>query len=224
MFEIVRVVVAHPEANSVDVVVMRTGAKVCGVQVLAATAGSAHGVSGIPQPAEQSATDPFSAPIDPQHVIFGLMLLVGVPLLLFYLPPQVSQLLFSDKNRFIWRHPSDVYFTATDNGDFEVAHPSGMYFRVGVNPDHEDLTGRDYDAQWAIKNNTGTTPTVRLSVGPAGSPDTVITIAPGGVVTVACKGNLAATVGGTAAISSTGAMTLHSDDSIALSAPRIDFN
>lgn len=201
MIEIVRVVACHPEANAVDVVVLRTGARVPGVQVLADMAGANHGSGGLVRPAEQDTASPYSAPPDDATAILGAMAYAGgLPLLVGFLHPQVSQMLFADRNRFTWRHPSDLYLTATDDGSIELAHPSGTFFRISEAPAHENLTGQDHDQRWAIKRNTGRAPHVRLEVAAAGGVHTTLDIAPGGNISLHCDGNLAVDVGGNATV------------------------
>ena len=63
MLDLARVVASHPEANAVDLVILATGQQVAGVQVMAGTAGAAHGFHDLPQPLEQDVqpSDPFTA-------------------------------------------------------------------------------------------------------------------------------------------------------------------
>lgn len=232
MFEVVRIVQVHPEANSVDVVIQRTGGRVAGVQVLCGMAAGDHGVSGLMQPAEQEGGKPYDAQIDPARVSYGLMAMAaGMPLLVGFLPPQVAQIMFAEKNRFMWRHPADVYATVKDNADLEVSFPSGTFLRIGAAPAHEDLTGKDYDKKWAIARNLDSAPWVSLSVANAGAaPHTTLTIDPNGNVafynagnvtwhtvgniTAQVDGNLAATVNGTANVHVKGNTTVQLDGNL----------
>lgn len=222
--EVVRIIAAHPESSSVDVLLVRTGARVSGVQVLTGMAGADHGVSGLVAPAEQDEAKPAEAQVKAERVIYGVMAMAGLPVLLGFLHPQVSQTLFADRNRFVWRHPSDLYATATDAGDLEIAHPSGTFIRIGESPEHEDLTGQDHDQRWAIARNTDKQPSLRIAVAAGGTPHTTLTIEPGGKVTLECDGDLELSAGGAATIHSAGKLTLQSDDSIEATAPRIDLN
>ncbi len=231
MFAIVRIVSAHPEGNAVDVVNVRTGARTSGVQVLCDMASATFGSSGLMAPSEQDDPKPFDADLDPARVMYGLMIDAGVPLLLGFLPPQVSQILFADKNRFVWRHPSDLYLTAQDNGDVELAHPSGTFLRIAATAPHEDLTGKDYDKKWAIARNLDAAPWISLAVANAGAaPHTTLTIDPNGNVafynagnvtwhthgnvTAQVDGNLAATVNGTANVHVVGDTTVQVDGNL----------
>lgn len=224
MLEVVRVVAAHPESNSVDVLLVRTGARVANVQVLTGMAGADHGVSGLVAPAEQDEARPFEAQIQSDRVVYGVMAMAGLPLLIGFLHPQVSQILFAERNRFVWRHPSDLYATATDGGDLEIAHPSGTFIRIGDSPEHEDLTAKDQDKRWAIARNTDKQPSLRIAVAAGGTVHTTLTIEPGGAVRLRCDGDLSVQAGGHASIRAAGKLTLHSDDSVEITAPRIDLN
>lgn len=190
--DLVRVVAVHPEANAVDVVSVRTGARVAGVQVLGGMAGADHGESGLMEPAEQAQAKPFDAPLDPTRVIYGVLARAGgMPILLGFLHPQVSQTLFAEKNRFVWRHPSDLYATVRDNADLELAHPSGTFIRIAATSAHEDLTGRDYDARWKIARNTAAAPWLSVAIANAGAaPHTTLTIDPSGNVSFYNAGNV----------------------------------
>lgn len=241
MLEVVRIVASHPEANSVDVVVMRTAAVVSGVQVLCGMAGADHGSSGLMQPVEQAATKPSAAPIDPAQVQYGILGYAGQPVLIGFLHPQVSQTLFTEKNRFMWRHPADVYATVRDNADLELSFPSGTFIRIGAAPAHEDLTGKDYDKKFKIARNLDSAPWLSVAIANAGAaPHTTLTIDPsgnvtfenagnlsayvhgnatlhvGGNTTAQLDGNLSATVNGTAFAHVLGATTLHADASLSL--------
>jgi hypothetical protein len=211
MLEIVRVVAVHPEANSVDVVVCRTSARICGVQVLHGWAGADHGVSGLVQPAEQDAnsTAPWLADLDAKRAIYAVVAQLGMPVLLGFLHPQVGQLMFAERNRWTWRHPSDLYATVRDNADLELAHPSGTFLRIAAAAAHEDLSGKDYDKRWAIERNTGAAPWVALKVANAGGVHTTITIDPSGNVVVDHAGNLTWTTHGNAAITVDGTANIH---------------
>jgi hypothetical protein len=116
----------------------------------------------------------------------------------------------------VQRHGSDVYTSVDDLGNVEIFHPSGTYMRIGTDPAHEDLTGKDYDARWAIKRNVDQPVHVQLQVKNAGAVKATVNIDPSGNVSLTCAGAYA--------VSAAGAMTIHSDASIVMTAPTIDLN
>jgi len=98
----------------------------------------------------------------------------------------------------------------------EVHHPSGTYLRIATDPAHEDLTGKDADALWKITRNVDQPVHVQVQVKQAGVVKATVHIDPDGNASLTCAGTLA--------VNAAGAMTLHSDTSIALTAPTIDLN
>lgn len=178
MLKLARVVDAHPESHSVDVVVLDDNRRFGGVRVLAGSAGGDFGSSGLAVPTNTG----FEARNSGQRDIFAVIAWVGVtPVVMGFLHPQVSQVLFADKERAINRHPSDVYSSIDANGNAEFYHPSGAFIRIGTDPSHEDLSGKDVDGIWAIKRNTDKA--VHIHVEQAGGA-AVLDIAPNGAITV----------------------------------------
>ena len=151
MFSLARVVEIHPESNAVDIVFMDDGRRAAGVQVMAGVAGTDFGNADLTVPdtvgyaANKSRT---------RDIIAVVGFVNGLPIVMGYLFPKVAECLFKDKNRKVYRHASDVYFTIDGKGNTEFSHPSGAYIRFGTSPAHEDLTAKDYDKIWKIKRNT----------------------------------------------------------------------
>lgn len=180
MFDLAKVADVHPESNSVDLEFMMDGRRIPGVQVMGGLAGTDFGSSGFAVPDSVGYDTPMTKTRDIIAVVGWSN--GGNPLVFGFLFPQVAQCLFTDKNRMVWRSPSDVYFTVDGAGNAEVAHPSGAYVRIGTSPEHEDLTGKDYDGIWAIKRNTGNA--VYIHLAQAGGNATV-DIAPDGSIVAA---------------------------------------
>ena len=81
---------------------------------------------------------------------------INSPLVIGFILPPTTQMLFDRDGFSITRHESDLYSTI-ENGlpstydsqtdttisNYEWVHPSGFFVRVGVGSDHEDLTGKD---------------------------------------------------------------------------------
>jgi hypothetical protein len=150
--KLAKVVAVHPESHSVDLLVMDDGRRLPGVQVMSPFASSSHGLAGLARPKSQDLPDPYSAPFDGKRDIIACVgFYRDAPIVMGFLFPQVSQVLFSDYDRVMDRSPSDAYWTIDKDGNSEYFHPSGTYIRVAVNPEHEDLTGKDADKIWKIE-------------------------------------------------------------------------
>ena len=214
------VVDIHPEDNSVDLVMTDDGAHLAGVQVLAPSGGTRSGIVDLPRPAQPEGEDAkwditqrTESDVIAAVAYFDAM---RMPVVIGFLYPQINQMLFAEKGRQIARHESDVYSTTTEDGDYEWRHPGGTYVRVAVNPEHEDLTGKDFDQKWKIDRNTDKKVHVQVTVKNADNQVASINIDPQGNITIEHIGNLHIHSGGTAHIESDGNMTLK--------APRIDLN
>lgn len=159
-----------PEAHAANLLFLDDGSRVPMVQVLSGSASTNTGVVDMAQPDAGPSGDEWD-PLDSgtRDVIAVVGFVRRVPVVLGFLYPQVTQMLFTDRNRKVERHASDVYTTIDDDGNVEVFHPSGTYFRIGTSPAHEDLTGKDFDGKWKIERNTDKAVHVHLSVKNAGT-------------------------------------------------------
>lgn len=156
MLRIARVAAVHPEDHSVDLVMVDDGSRHAGAQVMAGSASSSSGTYDMPTPSTPASGDKWSLTESTDCDIIAVCAMVGRnPLVLGFLYPQVSQMLFKDPNRRVQRHASDVYSTIDGQGNFEFAFPNGLYFRVGSSPEHEDLSSKDVDGKWKASKNTG---------------------------------------------------------------------
>lgn len=146
-----RVAAVHPEDNSVDLVMVDNGMRMPGVQVLSMSASTNSGKHDLRDPTKPESGDEWSLGEETDCDMMAVTGVVGGQLVaLGFLFPQVSQMLFKDRNRKVERHASGVYSTIDGAGNMEVCHPSGFYMRVGVGSAHEDLTGKDADGRWKI--------------------------------------------------------------------------
>lgn len=187
------VVASYPEGNSVDVI-LKDGSRLFNVQVSVWTGSSNTGVIDLPDiglPADETRWNLALAPDRYVRAIVGFM--NGLPVVLGFLLPQVNQITFKEKNRRIMKHASDVYTSIDQFGNIEVAHPSGMFLRIGTTPGHEDLTGKDLDKKFAIKNNTE--PPVYVHLEMAGNTAS-LDIAPNGAITIITASTISATAAG----------------------------
>lgn len=199
--KLARVVDTHPESNSVDIVMVDDGARYPGVEVCTPFGTTNSGVSDLPDVTKTGNKWSLTESTDCDMRAIVAFIGAGVPVVLGFLFPPVNQVLFADRNRRIERHASDVYTSTDKDGNFELYHPSGTYLRIGTAPAHEDLTGLDYDAKWAITKNTDKAVHVHLSVRNAGNEVSRLDMNPQGDIEVQCDRDLSATVGRDATVS-----------------------
>lgn len=212
MLDIGRVLGVHPESNSVDVVLVSDGRRLVNVRVSSTSASGSTGRFDLPDPElGVGGKDPASSDIGERELLAVIGFTECGPICLAFVFPQVSQLMFTDRNRKIDRHVSDVYSTVDGNGNFEFYHPSGAYVRIASSPEHEDLTGKDFDKRWKINSK----PAGHIHVQQAGG-TAFVNIDPSGNVTVKSNGNMD--------FSAAGKMNLTAGDSMTFKAPRIDLN
>lgn len=185
-FEKALVTAVYPEDHAVDVVIMRTNCRLAGVQVLSQSASTNTGMADLAVPNRSTSADlRWDMTQQAGRQLYAVVGWMGrEPFVQGFLFPQVGQMTFADKNRRVMRHASDVYTTIDAYGNSEFYHPSGTYLRVGTSADHEDLTGKDFDGNWAIAENTATAPYVRLRVANAGATALTFDIDPAGNLTV----------------------------------------
>lgn len=139
-----RVTAVNPDSHSLDVELLRDGRKLSGVMVLSPSASHQSGMSHLPGPIEND-NSPCFVMID--------FCEQEIPVILGYVFPQVGQMQFDDHRR-IDRHHSDVYTQIDEQGNVELYHPAGVMVAINASGEHEDLTGKDYDGNWALTKNT----------------------------------------------------------------------
>lgn len=192
-----RVLNFHPHDSSCDIQLMTDGAELTGVPVLCGMVTTSSGGIDLHEPEGNAYNQPGSATRDE----FAVVGWVGpCPVVLGFLAPQISQVLFDRKNFKVERHASDVYSTINATGDVELAHPSGTFLRIGASPAHEDLTGQDFDASWKISRNTAAAVWLSISIANAGSVVATLQIDPSGNVSLTNSGNLTVNTTGNAAL------------------------
>lgn len=228
MIKVGRVVAIHPESNAVDVLMLDSGTRYPAVQVASGACSDKAGLSDLPDPGLGSGDSRWDINRKPKHTITALVMQVGgprgMPVVMGFLPPQVCQILFEEHNRRIFRHPSDVYTLIDANGDTELYHPSGTYFRIGVNATHDDLTGKDFDGKWAITENTGTAPGVKLVVANGGATKAMLSIDHSGNVSVTCAGTLSLNSTGNMSLTTGGNLTLSVSGTLNATATSYNWN
>ena len=192
---IAKVMAIHPEGYSADLVFLDTGSQAPSVQILSPSASTNTGLNDLAEPSTPKSGSETDVAETKDRDIYAMVAYAGrTPVIMGFLYPQVCQMLFTDMQRRIMRHASDVYTSIDSAGNFELFHPSGTYLRIGTTPAHEDLTGKDFDKKWKIAKNTTTAVHVHLGVSNAGSQVASIDIDPDGNITEQNNGNLDATV------------------------------
>ncbi len=228
------VVKMHPESYSADIVFLDSGWPVPGVQIGCNMASSDSGNVDLHWPSEPAGGGDYMdiTRKREREVLAVVAMYDQSPIILCFLPPQVCQLLFTEREFKVSRHASDLYSTTDQAANYELYHPSGTYFRIGETPEHRDLTGADFDKIWKITKNTAKAVHVHLEVFNAGVKKATIDIAPNGNITLDSRGSLTAHADGAIAVSTnasasvtaSGAVSVSSGVSIQLTAPIINLN
>ncbi|ASF47959.1 hypothetical protein [Methylovulum psychrotolerans] len=161
-----QVLAVHPEAVAVDVR-LDNGRVLAGVPVLSASASMDSGSRALPNP--DGAT------------VLAVVDFIGDdrPYVQGFLFPHGNSCAFTD-NRALGLHHSGAYYSVTEGADMEIFHPSGAYLRIADTADHEDLTGADYQGEFAVTKNTGKT--VSITLGLTGTDTTRITLSKDGIM------------------------------------------
>jgi phage baseplate assembly protein gpV len=178
-----RVAATHPEDNSLDLVIINTGGRLAGVQLMTQDGSTRSGTVNLPEVAEpsdgkwgmQSTEDDLIAVVD---------YVDGQPIVTGFIMPQVNQMTFKDKRLKVQRHQSDFYHSIDGDGNAQWVHPSGTYFRIGEAADLDNLKGKDADGGFDASRNSGKKVSVRIGMG-GGFCD--LTISPDGAVRLVTK-------------------------------------
>lgn len=193
--DLAKIVRVLPGGHAADVLLMDTGDRIPAVQIMCGSASGNTGRVDMTQPDQgDDLWDPTR--LGEREVIACIAYYKNIPMIIGFLYPQVCQMLFDRQNFRIDRHASDFYTTTDNAGNHEMFHPSGTYLRIGATPEHEDLTGQDFDGKWAISQNTGSAVHVHLSVRNAGSEVASVDIDPAGNITIGHAGDYTQNVGG----------------------------
>lgn len=147
------VVATHPGDHSVDVL-LSDGRRLVGVQVMTPNGSARTGTFDMPAvPARADKWD-ISKP-NGQDQIAIVEFVGGVPLVVGFLFPQISQMTFNDAKMRVSRHQSDVMSVIDGDGNMQISHPSGAFIRLGETADAMDLAAKNTDASLAADRNTG---------------------------------------------------------------------
>ena len=201
------VAAVHPEDHTVDVV-LADGRRITGVQVATPNGSTRTGTFDMPAvPEKGDKWDITKQTGQDQIALIGWA--EGIPIVVGYLYPQISQMTWEDPKKRVSRHQSDVYSTTSGEADTERRHPSGTNVRVGQSPSSEDLGGKDFDEKFAVDRNTDKAVHLHITVANAGGGDVfTFNVDPDGEVRMWAKGEI----------------KIESEKRIRMYAPRIDHN
>lgn len=155
-----KVIDIHPEKGTVDLRFAR-GQRVFGVKVLSREAGTQGGIAYLqsithssPARDNQGSLDGFED--DGHHSCYALVTFIegaySLPVVLGYIWPPVTQMLFKEKGLKIERHSeSNIYQLWDKEGNYELVSPDGSYLHLGpAGSSHRDLSKTDMQKSWSI--------------------------------------------------------------------------
>ena len=194
-----RVTAVYEHSHTVDVALWRSGRPLSSIPVLCPMISSGSGRLGLHAPGAPS--QPYDIQdVEGLNIHAAVSYHDGIPCVVGFKVPEVGQMTFDRPGFEIDRHSSDVYSTTNDAGDFEKAWPNGTFLRVAATPEHEDLTGQDFDKQFKVARNTGAQLHLRMVLAGQGGAALDVHVTPAGVATL--------TLAGAATLSATG-WTVH---------------
>lgn len=156
------VVAVHPEDHSVDLV-LSDGRRIVGAQVATPNGSTRSGTFDMPAVPEKGNKWDITKPTgQDQTALVGWV--GGIPVVVGYLYPQVSQMTFNDPKARVTRHQSDVMSMVDGDGNMQMTHPSGAYVRMGETADAVDLSAKNTDANLSTDRNAGRKLFVRVCV------------------------------------------------------------
>lgn len=182
-----RVTAVYERAHAVDVVLWRTGRRLSSIPVLCPMISSASGRAGLHAPGTPA--QPYDIQdVEGLNVYAAISYHDGIPAVVGFKMPEKGQMTFDRPGFEIDRHSSDVYRTLNDKGELELSFPNGSFLRVGLTPDHEDLTGKDFDKLFAVARNTDAQLHMRLVLKGANGSALDLHVAPDGTATATLSG------------------------------------
>lgn len=206
----------HPAHHTVDIVFIDDARPESGVPVITMGGSYATGISDLPIPGATVSGDTTRLERSTRDVFAVVAYMMDRPVVLGFVLPEVCQILFDRAGLRVQRHGSDVYSTVDDAGNIEFRHPSGTYLRIAETPEHEDLTGKDFDGHWKIERNLTKAVHAHLEVHNAGVKKATVDIDPAGNITVDTRGALT--------MRADGAINLSTNTSLTITTPSFDLN
>jgi len=214
--QLARVVAINPEHNTVDLMLIESNSWESGIDVLSLSASKRSGIVNLPLPGKNPSGEKFIVEKSDDELMAVVGLVRGNWVVLGFLFPEVSQMLFERDEFSVNRHGSDVYQTIDSEGNVEFYHPSGTFFRLAELTPHEDLTKQDFDKKWEIKRNTDKVPSFHMEIRNGGELKATVDISGDGNITINGIGTLN--------LNSDGDMSISSGTKVTVTAPAVDIN
>lgn len=159
MMRLAKVIKVHPQNFAVDLVFLDSGWFMPGVQVLLTTISTCSGMVDLPSPVVDENDPRDTTLLGDTDILAATMDLGGRPVVIGFLPPQVTQMANEKENYRMFRHISDVTTSIDQAGNVIFRHPSGTTIHIGQSvasgeqPEEEDREGSGYHGTWTEKKN-----------------------------------------------------------------------
>lgn len=159
MMRLAKVIKVHPQNFAVDLVFLDSGWFMPGVQVLLTSVSTCSGMVDLPSPVVDEADPRDTTLLGDTDILAATMDLGGRPVVVGFLPPQVTQMAFEQENYRLFRHISDVTTSIDQGANVIFRHPSGTTIHIGQSvasgeqPEEEDREGSGYHGIWTEKKN-----------------------------------------------------------------------
>ena len=204
------VVATYPGDHAVDLVLVKTGRRMTGVQVSSGACSTRSGTVDLPAVPEKS--DKWDLSQTTGQDIIALVDWIGLtPIVMGFLYPQINQMLFEDPKLRLSRHQSDVINFTDGDGNFGVLHPSGAYVLVSEAVDPPALASANTDKSLTVDRNTDKRVNVRVML--AGRAVDILLSADGNV-SAKLTGDLLWDAGGDITLKAGGKITLQAGGNI----------
>lgn len=144
--KLAKVVKVHPQHRSVDLVFLSGGVQLSGVPVMTHNGTSSSGSFDLPSPVVDE-DKPWDTSLLGKRDMVAVVGSAGdYPIVLGFLMPQISEMMFEEENLRVDRHVSDVYTVHDAQGNVTLNHPSGSHVFIGPDSPRR-VDGMDYDKQ-----------------------------------------------------------------------------
>jgi len=159
MMRLAKVIKVHPQNFAVDLVFLDSGWFMPGVQVLMTTISTCSGMVDLPSPVVDEADPRDTTLLGDTDILAATLDLGGRPVVVGFLPPQVTQMAVEKENYRLFRHISDVTTSIDQGANVIFRHPSGTTIHIGQSvasgeqPEEEDRGGSGYHGIWTEKKN-----------------------------------------------------------------------
>lgn len=158
MMRLAKVIKVHPQNFAVDLVFLDSGWFMPGVQVLLTTISTCSGMVDLPSPVVDENDPRDTTLLGDTDILAATMDLGGRPVVIGFLPPQVTQMANEKENYRMFRHISDLMTTVDQGANTALLHPSGTSIKIGQavatgESEEEDLEGTGFHGNWKSEKN-----------------------------------------------------------------------